>query len=163
MHGASFLNCARCTVITDLHTSKRSTQKAFYCCGAILEIDPAATAGSACETWTVAAADGVGFARVRWEINFLLTFEIAPFISKHTVSTTYSECVCNFIYPACKMHVTYCHLWPVCFYWISQHYLINGMIFYWKKRLLNTKCVFWFSPHLCLKHFLFQEELRETF
>ena len=43
--GASFLNHAqnsRCTVITDLDTSKRSTQKAFSCCGAILETDPAA-------------------------------------------------------------------------------------------------------------------------
>ena len=37
------------------------------------------------ETWTVAAADGVRFARVRWEINFLLTFETAPFICKHPV------------------------------------------------------------------------------
>jgi len=37
------------------------------------------TAGSAWETWTVAAADGVRCARVRWEINFLLTFETAPF------------------------------------------------------------------------------------
>ena len=39
MHGASFLNRARnshCTVITDLDTSKRSTQKAFSCCDAIL-------------------------------------------------------------------------------------------------------------------------------
>ena len=27
---------SRCTVITDLDTSKRSTQKAFSCCGAIL-------------------------------------------------------------------------------------------------------------------------------
>ena len=36
------------------------------------------TAGSAWETWTVAAADGVCCARVRWEINFLLTFETAP-------------------------------------------------------------------------------------
>ena len=43
MHGASFLNRARnscCTVITDLDTSKRSTQKAFFCCGAILETGP---------------------------------------------------------------------------------------------------------------------------
>ena len=31
------------------------------------------------ETGTVAAADDVRFARVRWEINFLLTFETAPF------------------------------------------------------------------------------------
>jgi hypothetical protein len=32
------------------------------------------TAGSAWETLTVAAADGVRFTRVRWEIDFLLTF-----------------------------------------------------------------------------------------
>ena len=30
------------TVIIDLDTSKRSTQKVFSCCGAILETDPAA-------------------------------------------------------------------------------------------------------------------------
>jgi len=43
-HGASFLNRARnsrCTVITDLDTSKRSTQKVFSCCDAILETGPA--------------------------------------------------------------------------------------------------------------------------
>ena len=43
------------------------------------------TAGSAWETWTVAAADGVRCARGRWEINFLLTFESTPFICKHPV------------------------------------------------------------------------------
>jgi len=43
------------------------------------------TAGSAWETWTVAAADGVGCARVRWEINFLLTFETAPFFCVYPV------------------------------------------------------------------------------
>jgi hypothetical protein len=32
---------SRCTVITDLDTSKWSTQKAFSCCDAILEIGPA--------------------------------------------------------------------------------------------------------------------------
>ena len=47
------------------------------------------TAGSAWETWTVAAADGVRCARVRWEMNFLLTFEPATFICKHPV---YSVC-----------------------------------------------------------------------
>ena len=45
------------------------------------------TAGSAWETWTVAVADGVRFARARWEIHFLLTFETAPFICKHRVYT----------------------------------------------------------------------------
>jgi len=42
--GASFLNRARnsrCTVSTDLETSKRSTQKAFSCCDAILDTGPA--------------------------------------------------------------------------------------------------------------------------
>jgi len=43
------------------------------------------TAGSAWETWTVATADGVRCARVRWEINFLLTFESAPFVCVHPV------------------------------------------------------------------------------
>jgi hypothetical protein len=43
-HHVSFLNRAwksRCTVITDLDTSKPSTQKAFSCCNAILKTGPA--------------------------------------------------------------------------------------------------------------------------
>ena len=43
------------------------------------------TAGSAWETWPVAAADGVRCTRVRWKINFLLTFEIAPFFCVYPV------------------------------------------------------------------------------
>ena len=43
------------------------------------------TADSAWETWTVAAADGVRCARVRWKINFLLTFETAPFFCVYPV------------------------------------------------------------------------------
>ena len=42
------------------------------------------TAGSAWETWTVATADGVCCACVRWEINFLLTFETAAFFCLYT-------------------------------------------------------------------------------
>jgi len=38
---ARFRKDAHCTVITDLDTSKRSTQKAFTCCDAILETGPA--------------------------------------------------------------------------------------------------------------------------
>ena len=49
------------------------------------------TAGSAWETWTVAAAEGVRYARVRWEINFLLTFETAPFFCVYPVF-----CVSNY-------------------------------------------------------------------
>jgi hypothetical protein len=47
----------------------------------------------------------------------------------------------------------YCHLWPVSFYNIFPHYLINGTIF--GNKLLNTKCVFWFSLQIFLKHFSF--------
>ena len=54
------------------------------------------TAGSAWETSTVAAADGVRFARVRWEINFLLTFETALFICKHPVLSLLSLVRSNF-------------------------------------------------------------------
>ena len=43
------------------------------------------TAGSAWETWTVAAVDGERCARVRWEINFLLIFETALFFSVYPV------------------------------------------------------------------------------
>ena len=37
------------------------------------------------ETWTFAATESIGCARVRWEINFLLTFETAPFFCEYPV------------------------------------------------------------------------------
>jgi hypothetical protein len=48
--------------------------------------------------------------------------------------------------------VLYCHLWPVRLYQRFPHYLINGMIF--EKKLLNIKCVFWFSLQLSSETFL---------
>jgi len=36
----------------------------------------------------------------------------------------------------------YCHLWPAPLYSIFPHYLTIGTVF-GKKKLLNTKCVFW--------------------
>jgi hypothetical protein len=100
---ASFWNRARnsrYTIIPDLDTSKRlkrSRQKATPCFNAIFEICPAVTrprskhekrtAGSAWDEnerlghtwtgWTVGTAGGE-FCRVKWDINFLLTFETAP-------------------------------------------------------------------------------------
>jgi hypothetical protein len=47
----------------------------------------------------------------------------------------------------------YCHLWPARLYHIFPHYLISGTIFE-KKKLLNTKCVFWFSVLLLSEIFL---------
>jgi len=52
------------------------------------------TTGSAWETWTVAAADGVRCVRVRWEINLELTFETAPFFCVYPVCV----CMCVYIY-----------------------------------------------------------------
>ena len=61
------------------------------------------------------------------------------------VSVCVCVCVCNFIYPACIAHAPFCHLRPAPLSNIFAHYLINWNIFE-KKRILNTKCVFWFSP-----------------
>ena len=57
------------------------------------------------------------------------------------------ECVCSLSYPAYNAHAPYCHLWPPHLYNIFPHYLTNGIIFE-EKKLLNIKCVFWFSPQL---------------
>jgi hypothetical protein len=43
------------------------------------------TAGRAWETCTSVAADSVRFTHVRWEIDFLLTFETAPFYYERAV------------------------------------------------------------------------------
>jgi hypothetical protein len=42
-------------------------------------------------------------------------------------------------------------LWPVPLYNVFPHYLINGTIF--EKKLLKTKCVFWFSVQLLSETF----------
>jgi len=67
--------------------------------------------------------------------------------SGKTISITYSKCVCVAlgIQHAMRMrHIAICGL-PRCTIFFP-HYLINGKIF--EKKLLNTKCVFWFSVQL---------------
>jgi len=66
---------------------------------------------------------------------------------------TFWVCVCSLRYPACNAHAPYCHLWPALLYNIFPHYLINGTIKK-KKKLLKTKCVFWFSLQLLSETFL---------
>jgi hypothetical protein len=61
-------------------------------------------------------------------------------------------CVCSLRYPAYNAHAPYCHLCPAPLYSIFPHYLTNGTIF--EKKLLNTKCVFWFSLQLLSETFL---------
>jgi hypothetical protein len=51
-------------------------------------------------------------------------------------------CFCSLRCPTCKALSPDCHLWHVRLYDIFPHYLSNGTIF--EKKLLNTKCVFWF-------------------
>jgi hypothetical protein len=46
----------------------------------------------------------------------------------------YSECVCSLRYPARNAHAPYCHLWPVRFYNIFPHYIINSKI---KKKVIE--------------------------
>jgi len=62
-------------------------------------------------------------------------------------------CVCNLSYRACNMNAPYCLLWLVRLYNIFRPYLINGTIF-GKKKLLNVKCVFWFSLQCLSEIFL---------
>jgi hypothetical protein len=57
-------------------------------------------------------------------------------------------------YLACNAHAPYCHLWPAHHYKIFPYYLTNGTIFEKKTKLLNTKCVFWFSLQLLSDTFI---------
>ena len=55
--------------------------------------------------------------------------------------------------------VLYCNLWPVRLYRIFPHYLTNGRISR-KKKLLNMKCVFWFSLQLLRETFFIRRRIR---
>jgi hypothetical protein len=66
---------------------------------------------------------------------------------------TYCERVCSPSYPACSAHSPYCHMWTAPLYNIFPYYLINGKIFE-KKKLLNTKYVFWFHLQFLSEIFL---------
>jgi hypothetical protein len=72
--------------------------------------------------------------------------------SGKAIHITYSKCVflALSIQYAKRMRPVVCVL-PGCTIFFPR-YLINGMIF--EKKLLNTKCVFWFSLHLLSETFL---------
>ena len=61
-------------------------------------------------------------------------------------------CICSLRYPGCNARAPYFHLWPVPLYNIFPHYLISGKIF--RKNLLNTNCVFWFSLRCVSENFV---------
>ena len=56
-------------------------------------------------------------------------------------------CAASLRYPACNVH-----LWFVCVYHIFPHYFIKSTLF--ERRLLNLKCVFWFTLEFLLQTFL---------
>jgi hypothetical protein len=75
-------------------------------------------------------------------------------------------CVCSLSYPPCKEHAPYYRPIVICglsgstiflhsvwLYHIFPHYLLRGTTV--GKHLLNTKCVFWFSPQLRSENFSF--------
>jgi len=67
-------------------------------------------------------------------------------------SITYYECVFVDLDSSMKCAYAICDSRPVQLYKIFPHYLINGTIFL--KKLLNIKCVFWFSLQLLSETFL---------
>jgi hypothetical protein len=68
-------------------------------------------------------------------------------------------CVSSLRYPPCKAHAPYCHLWPARLYSIFPHFLINGRL----KKLLNIKCVFWFSLWNNLHIWTVHQQYQSTF
>ena len=73
-------------------------------------------------------------------------------VEKQGVLHTLSVCIGSLSYQACNAHAPYCQLWPAPLYNIFPHFLINGAIF--EKKLVNTKCVFWFYIQLLSVTFL---------
>jgi hypothetical protein len=61
-------------------------------------------------------------------------------------------CVCSLRYRACNAHAPFCHLLPGCLCVIFPQYVINVTNF--GERLLNIKCVFWFSLQILCETFL---------
>ena len=57
------------------------------------------------------------------------------------------ECICSLWYPACNAHMQFRHLCRVQLYNNFLHCVMNSTISI-KKKVLNKKCVFWFSLQL---------------
>ena len=78
---------------------------------------------------------------------------VAIFAVENNTYYTFWVCFCSPRCPACNAHAPYLHLWPARLYSVFPRYIINGTIFE-KKKLQNTKCVFWFSLQFMPEIFL---------
>jgi len=78
------------------------------------------------------------------------------------INTTHSEYVFvdSVIHHAKHMCLSYYYLWLVWLYNIFPHYLVTAQFL--GKKVLNIKCVFWFTLQIRLKHFSFQEEFSKV-
>ena len=94
--------------------------------------------------------------RCRYNVTLRRVHETTVAVDKYYI---FWVCVCKITYPACKAHAPYCHLRPVWLYHIFPHYLINGKIFL---KLLNIKCVLWFSLQVLSVKFLILRRSHEV-
>jgi hypothetical protein len=60
------------------------------------------------ETWTVVTADGVCWIHVRWEINFLSTFETASFFCEDPVFLKYPYPKLGYMFPFVWIQSKFC-------------------------------------------------------
>jgi len=61
-------------------------------------------------------------------------------------------CVYSLSYRACNVHAPYCHLWPVRLYHIF--FTLSHKRHVFREKVLDTKCLFWFSPQPLSETFL---------
>jgi hypothetical protein len=105
--------------------------------------------------WTDAPADLNGLVRSTERLNLVSARVLSHFKrSLHILSVSVA------CYPASKAHAPCCHRWPVRFYHIFPHYLINSTI---KKIVIEHKMCFDSLYSSSLKYFSFYEESSETF
>jgi hypothetical protein len=94
--------------------------------------------------------------------DFVLPWNIirdqSELINCEAICIKYYKCVCLYScvsHPVCKMHLfyaaLYCHMWPIWFYHIFLHYLINSKIF--GKKCIEHDMCFDFLYNVCLQHF----------
>ena len=81
--------------------------------------------------------------------NVALRLVFVTFVAVEKQYYTFGVCVCSLRYPPCIAHALYYYVWCVRPYRLFPHYFINGT--FSGKKLLNIKCVFWFSLQLLSK------------